>query len=144
MIKNTSQNRSQNHQKSIKNRSKIGPFWEILPSFGRFGRPKGCCGGPRATRKGSGRHRVRSGPAREAILVPTWPQHGPILGAKIEQKSVGRRCEKVSIFGWPSGSNLERFWEGFGSENGPMLAPKIDPKMDVILEGPIPQITHET
>ena len=144
MIKNTSQNRSQNHQKSIKNRSKIGSFWEILPSFGRFGRPKGCCGGPRATRKGSGRHRVRSGPAREAILVPTWPQHGPILGAKVEQKSVGRRCEKASIFGWPSGSNLERFWEGFGNENGPMLAPKIDSKMDVIFEGPIPQITYAT
>ena len=143
MIKNTSQNRSQNHQKSIKNRSKIGPFWEILPSFGRFGRPKGCCGGPRATRKGSGRHRVRSGPAREAILVPTWPQHGPILGPKVEQKSVGRRCEKVSIFGWPSGSNLEWFWEGFGSENGATLAPKIDPSMDVIFEGPIPQITEE-
>ena len=67
--------------------------------------------GPRATGKGSGRHRVRPGPVREAILVPTWPQHGPILGPKIEQKSVGRRCEKVSIFGWPSGSNLERFWE---------------------------------
>ena len=77
-------------------------------------------------------------------MVPTWPQHGPILGAKIEQKSVGRRCEKVSIFGWPSGSNLERFWKGFGSENGAMLAAKINPKMDVILEGPIPQITHET
>ena len=100
--------------------------------------------GPRATGKGSGRRRVRPGPAREAFLVPTWPQHGPILGPKIEQKSVGRRCEKASIFGWPSGSNLERFWEGFGSENGPMLALKIDPKMDVILEGPIPQITHET
>ena len=140
MIKNRFQNRSQNHQKSIKNWSIL----EDLASFGRFGRPKGCCGGPRATRKGSGRHRVRSGPAREAILVPTWPQHGPILGPKIEQKSVGRRCEKVSIFGWPLGSNLERFWEGFRSENGPMLAPKIDPKMDVILEGPIPQITHET
>ena len=128
MIKNSSQNRSQNHQKSIKNRSKIGPFWEILPSFGRFGRPKGCCGGPRATRKGSGRHRVRSGSAREAILVPTWPQHGPILGAKMEQKSVGRRCEKGSIFGWPSGSNLERFWMDFEDENGAMLAPKSVPK----------------
>ena len=96
--------------KIIKNRSKIGPFWEILHSFGRFGRPKGCCGGPRATRKGSGRHRVRSGPAREAISVPTWPQHGPILGAKIEQKSVGRRCEK--------GVN---FWMAFGIQLGAVL-----------------------
>ena len=106
-------------------------------------RSKGLSGGPRATRKGSDRHRVR-GPAREAILVPTWPQHGPILGPKSEQKSVGRRCERASIFGWPLGSNLERFWEGFGSENGAMLAPKIDPNMDVILEGPIPQIPNET
>ena len=84
--------------------------------------------GPRATGKGSGRRRVRPGPAREAFLVPTWPQHGPILGPKIEQKSVGRRYEKVSIFGWPLGSNLERFWVDFEAENGAMLAPKSVPK----------------
>ena len=84
--------------------------------------------GPRATRKGSGRHRLRPGPAREAILVPTWSQHGPILRPNIEQKSVGRRCKKASIFGWPSGSNLERFWVDFEAENGAMLAPKSVPK----------------
>ena len=39
---------------------------------------------------------------------------------------------------------MDRFWEGFGSENGAMLAPQIDPNMDAILEWPIPQNTHET
>ena len=29
--------------------------------------------------------------------------------------------------------------EGFGNENGAMLAPKIDPKMGVNLDGPISQ-----
>ena len=129
MIKNTSQNRSPNHQKSIKNRSTIGPFWEILSSFGRFGRPKGCCGGPRATRKGSGRHRVRSGPAREPILVSIWPQHWPKLGpknykkrSKNEQKNShlwnGNRDPTWGKFGWIWRSKMEPCWLQNRFQNG--------------------------
>ena len=51
--------------------------------------------GPRATRNASGRHRVVPGPTREALLFPTWSQHGPILGPKVEQESIRRRCEKA-------------------------------------------------
>ena len=39
---------------------------------------------------------------------------------------------------------MEQIWIDFGVENGGMLAPKWDPKMVGILEGPIFQITYET
>ena len=86
MIKNTSQNRSQNHQKSIKNRSKIGPWSgpeSLLSSWShrdpprtlleRTGRPSWTLPGPIL------------GPTW-AQLEPTWSQLGPIsrqLGANL-------------------------------------------------------------
>ena len=39
-------------------------------------------------RKGQGRPRVGSGLAGESILVPTWAQHGPNLGPKIDEKTI--------------------------------------------------------
>ena len=86
MIKNTSQNRSQNHQKSIKNRSKIGPWSgpeSLLSSWSHRDPPRTLLertGRPSWTLPGQ-----ILGPTW-AQLEPTWSQLGPIsrqLGANL-------------------------------------------------------------
>ena len=49
-------------------------------------------------RKGQGRPRVGSGLAGESILVPTWAQHGPNLGPKIDTKNDQKIIKKTIIF----------------------------------------------
>ena len=61
----------------------------------------------------------------------------------VSSAQVGWQVE-ASFFGWPEGSNSDRFWEGSVCVNGAMLGPKILPNMDVILEWPLPRITQET
>ena len=86
MIKKTSQNRFQNHQKSIKNRSKIGPWSgpeSLLSSWSHRDPPRTLLertGRPSWTLLGQ-----ILGPTW-AQLEPTWSQLGPIsrqLGANL-------------------------------------------------------------
>ena len=68
-----------------------GPFWEILLPFGRFGRPKGCSGGPRASGKGSGRGKVGPGSAQGWLGSRFWSQLGPNMAPTWVQKLMKKR-----------------------------------------------------
>ena len=68
-----------------------GGLWSVLDPFGfhfeGLGGPKAALEVPEPW-EASGRGRVGSGSAGEPILVPTWAQHGPNLGPKIDEKTI--------------------------------------------------------
>ena len=68
--------------------------------------------GPRATGKGSGRRRVRPGPAWEAFLVPTPKSNKKVLedDAKRRQFLEGLRDPTWSGFGRVLGAKMDPCW----------------------------------
>ena len=123
MIKNTSQNRSQNHQKSIKNRSKID---QKLVHFGRSCLLLEGLGDPKAAvevQELPGRGLVGTGSDQGRLGRRFWSQFGPNMGPSWEPKSSkkvleddAKRCQFLDGLRDPT-------WSGFGW----ILRPKMEP-----------------
>ena len=115
MIKNTSQNRSQNHQKSIKNRSKIGPWSgpeSLLSSWSHRDPPRTLL--ERTVRPSWTLPGPILGPTW-AQLEPTWSQLGPNLDPKFGQGASFKSLQRTIINSSGSHTTLgvaaRRYWE---------------------------------
>ena len=145
MIKNTSQNRSQNHQKSIKNWSRIGPLWKqksikncsILGDpafFWKVWEPQRLLWRSKSYQEGvwsaQGQIRAGSGGDFGPNLVPTWAH----LGSQNRAKKCWKTMRKGVNFWMAFGIQLGAVLGGFRGRKWSHVGSKIGSKMDVNLK----------